>query len=213
MKKPASRFQCHALPGLRQAGSSCITNAAASCWDDQLLAVSQNRKPTVICGCCVVQAELRGEAGSAKSWDTLGATYERIGRLTASLKTCQRAVDLDPTRLYALTQVSLQCFCPGIANNECIVNVGATVRRNLCAEFWRYDVRRPHCLCIATLLWPALRLVQQTVLVSVVPGDDVVCPVYTASVVRVRNKCACKILSRPRAISSAFPTQVHTGSV
>lgn len=55
-----------------------------------------------------LQAALRGEAGSAESWEALGAAYERIGRLTASLKTYQRAVELDPTRLYALTQVGLR---------------------------------------------------------------------------------------------------------
>jgi superkiller protein 3 len=53
-----------------------------------------------------VQAALRLNPETAETWEALGAAYEAIGRLTAALKAYERAVEVGPRRVYALTQAA-----------------------------------------------------------------------------------------------------------
>lgn len=60
-----------------------------------------------------LQAALRMDAGWAEAWEALGAAYESVGRLQAALKVYERAVELDGTRVFALTQVcTFTLWCP-----------------------------------------------------------------------------------------------------
>ena len=52
-----------------------------------------------------LQAALRMDTGNAVAWEALGAAYESVGRLQAALKVYERAVELDSSRVFALTQV------------------------------------------------------------------------------------------------------------
>ena len=65
---------------------------------------------------CVSQHSLRVDPNSAVAWEALGAAYERMGRLSASLKTYQRVVELDPRRLYSLTQAAAVLSVMGDTN-------------------------------------------------------------------------------------------------
>lgn len=49
------------------------------------------------------------DAEVAEAWEALGASYERIGRLTAALKAYERAVEVDGSRVFALAQVRASC--------------------------------------------------------------------------------------------------------
>jgi superkiller protein 3 len=51
-----------------------------------------------------LQAALRMAGDEAETWEALGAAYENIGRLVAALKAYERSVELDPGRVYSLTQ-------------------------------------------------------------------------------------------------------------
>jgi Tfp pilus assembly protein PilF len=52
-----------------------------------------------------LQAALRMQPKNAEAWESLGAAYEQVGRLQAALKVYERAVELDDSRVFALTQV------------------------------------------------------------------------------------------------------------
>jgi superkiller protein 3 len=52
-----------------------------------------------------LQAALRMDPKSAEAWEALGAAYESVGRLQAALKVYERAVELDDSRVFSLTQV------------------------------------------------------------------------------------------------------------
>lgn len=57
-----------------------------------------------------LQASLGMEPNSAEAWEALGAAYESVGRLQAALKVYERAVEIDDSRVFALTQVTIQCY-------------------------------------------------------------------------------------------------------
>jgi superkiller protein 3 len=51
-----------------------------------------------------LQAALRAKPSDATSWEALGAAYQSLGRLTAALKAYNRAIELNPNRIYSLIQ-------------------------------------------------------------------------------------------------------------
>lgn len=66
-----------------------------------LLLLSDKQYPEAISS---LQNALRINTANASTWEALGCSYQSLGRLTAALKAYEKALSLDPSRVYALVQ-------------------------------------------------------------------------------------------------------------
>jgi len=81
--------------------SQCSLSSFVSSLFSGILLIQQHQYIDAV---AALQLALRIDPGDASTWEALAAAYQPQGRLTAALKAYKRAMELDPTRVYALIQ-------------------------------------------------------------------------------------------------------------